>query len=89
MALLSATLTVIGPRILGHATDVLFRGAAASFFNGGGPLIDFARLHHYLYIAIALYGITIAKVLFSDLTLYHKHIYEPTRRTPNAYAVFC
>jgi ATP-binding cassette subfamily B multidrug efflux pump len=52
----SAVLTVIGPRILGHATDVIFRGAAASFFNGGGPRIDFARLHHYLYLAIGLYA---------------------------------
>src|SRR5690348_6486336 len=54
-AVTSAVLTVLGPRILGRATDVIFRGAAASFFGGGGPKIDFARLHHYLYLAMSLY----------------------------------
>lgn len=49
-AITSAILTVLGPRILGHATDVIFKGV----FLGQG--IDFAKLHHYLYQAIALYG---------------------------------
>jgi ATP-binding cassette subfamily B protein len=48
----SAVLTVIGPRILGRATDVIFRGV----FLGQG--IDFAKLHHYIYIAIALYAVS-------------------------------
>ena len=46
----SAVLTVIGPRLLGKATDVIFRGV----FLGDG--VDFAKLHHYLYLSIALYA---------------------------------
>ncbi len=49
-AVTSAVLTVLGPRILGHATDVIFRGV---FLHQG---VDFGRLHHYLYLAIALYA---------------------------------
>ncbi len=48
-AITSAVLNVLGPRILGQATDVIFRGV----FQGGG--VNFGRLHHLLYIAIALY----------------------------------
>lgn len=46
----SAVLTVLGPRLLGRATDVIFRGV----FLGEG--VDFAKLHHYLYWSLALFA---------------------------------
>jgi ATP-binding cassette subfamily B protein len=46
----SAVLNVLGPRVLGHATDVIFRGV----FSGEG--IDFGRLHRILFEAVALYA---------------------------------
>ena len=51
IAITSTSLNVYGPRLLGHATDVIFKGV---FFGGG---IDFHKLHHYLFEAIALYGV--------------------------------
>jgi ATP-binding cassette subfamily B protein len=47
-AISSAGLNVYGPRLLGHATDVIFRGV----LSGG---IDFGRLHRLLYEVMALY----------------------------------
>src|SRR4029079_6278644 len=48
-AVSSAVLNVLGPRVLGRATDVIFRGVIG---RGG---IDFGRLHHVLFEAVALY----------------------------------
>jgi len=49
LALTSVTLLVIGPRILGSATNVIFDGLT-------GPRgIDFGRLHRLLLVAIAIY----------------------------------
>ena len=48
-AIASAVLNVLGPRVLGRATDVIFRGVTTR--RG----IDFGRLHNILYEAIALY----------------------------------
>jgi ATP-binding cassette, subfamily B, multidrug efflux pump len=50
IAVVSAALNVFGPRVLGHATDVIIRGAF-----GDGPM-DFAELHRWLLGALALYG---------------------------------
>jgi ATP-binding cassette subfamily B protein len=49
LAVASVSLAVSGPKILGHATDVIVRGV----FSGQG--IDFTRLSHILFIAIAVY----------------------------------
>ncbi|MFZ2547823.1 MAG: ABC transporter ATP-binding protein [Candidatus Microthrix subdominans] len=49
VAVVSVTLTVIGPKVLGRATDVIFAGV-----KGGGG-IDFARLHNILLFAVGLY----------------------------------
>ena len=49
-AIASAALNVMGPRVLGHATDVIFKGV----FSGSG--INFGRLHHVLFEAVALYA---------------------------------
>jgi ATP-binding cassette subfamily B protein len=48
-AISSAVLNVLGPRVLGRATDVIFTGVVSH--NG----IDFGRLHHILFQAVALY----------------------------------
>ena len=45
----SVALNVVGPRILGHATDVIIKGT----FGGEG--IDFAALHRTLAMAVGLY----------------------------------
>jgi ATP-binding cassette subfamily B multidrug efflux pump len=63
MALASTALNVLGPRVLGRATDVVIDGLRS------GRGIDFPELHHVLYEAIALYagaavlGVAIALIL--------------------------
>src|SRR5690554_1256416 len=47
LALVSVGLFVIGPRILGHATDILFDGMR----EGGVSAIDFGALHRTLLLA--------------------------------------
>jgi ATP-binding cassette subfamily B protein len=49
LALVSVTLTVLGPKILGHATDIVFRGIL------GGHGIDFGDLHRVLFAVLGLY----------------------------------
>jgi ATP-binding cassette subfamily B protein len=48
LAVVSVAMSVVGPRILGHATDVIVRGLTS---EGG---IDFAALHRTLGLAIGL-----------------------------------
>src|SRR4051812_17543779 len=48
-AIASVTLNVIGPRILGHATDLIIKGTY------GGEGIDFVSLHRTLAMAVGLY----------------------------------
>jgi len=48
-AIAGVTLTVIGPKVLGHATDVIFRGLR------GDEGIDFGELHQILYMVVGLY----------------------------------
>ncbi len=49
LAIASVTLTVIGPRVLGQATDVVFRGLR------GPQGIDFDHLHRVLLSVVAIY----------------------------------
>jgi ATP-binding cassette, subfamily B, multidrug efflux pump len=51
----ATVLNVMGPKILGHATDVIVKGAAPAFFGRGPIKIDFSRLHHFLFQAITVY----------------------------------
>ncbi len=53
LAVVSVALVVSGPKILGHATNLLFDGLVSR--AGGGPGIDFAELHLTLWIAVGLY----------------------------------
>lgn len=53
LAVVSTALVVSGPKILGHATNVLYDGLKSRF--AGGPGIDFAELHLTLWIAVGLY----------------------------------
>jgi ATP-binding cassette subfamily B multidrug efflux pump len=50
LAVTSATLNVLGPRVLGEATDVIVTGVTTQ------PGIDFGELHHVLLEALALYA---------------------------------
>jgi ATP-binding cassette, subfamily B, multidrug efflux pump len=51
LALTAVTLTVLGPRILGHATDIIVNGLT----NGGPKSINFTNLGHVLIGVGALY----------------------------------
>ncbi len=52
MAVASVALVVSGPRILGHATDIVFQGLLN---RDGANGIDFTRLHRTLAFAIGVY----------------------------------
>ncbi len=54
LALTGVILTVLGPKLLGHATDILIRGLIARARGLGD--IDFADLHRVLLLAIGLYA---------------------------------
>ena len=49
LALSSVTLAVLGPRILGHGTDIVFRGLRS------GNRIDFGALHRTLFTVLAMF----------------------------------
>ncbi|HEX3621525.1 MAG TPA: ABC transporter ATP-binding protein [Acidimicrobiales bacterium] len=51
LALVSVFLSVLGPRILGQATDIIFKG----LLHGGPRTIDFGALHRVLLGVAALY----------------------------------
>ncbi|MEZ5265336.1 MAG: ABC transporter ATP-binding protein [Acidimicrobiales bacterium] len=53
LALCSVALTATGPRVLGHATDIVFDGLTGRDGAGG---IDFGRLHRTLLFALGLYA---------------------------------
>jgi ATP-binding cassette subfamily B multidrug efflux pump len=49
-AITSAILNVLGPRVLGRGTDVIFGSVIRH------QAMDFTKLHHYLFEAVALYA---------------------------------
>jgi ATP-binding cassette subfamily B multidrug efflux pump len=63
VAITSAGLNVLGPRVLGHGTDIIVSG----FIRHRG--IDFARLHHVLLEAVVLYGTSAALSISSAYIL--------------------
>jgi ATP-binding cassette subfamily B protein len=52
LAVVSVALVVLGPRILGHATDILFDGLTK---RDGQTGVNFASLHRTLELALGLY----------------------------------
>ncbi|MCC6435061.1 MAG: ABC transporter ATP-binding protein [Acidimicrobiales bacterium] len=57
LAVTSVVLTVIGPRVLGHATDIIFDGLVGRNSADG---IDYGRLHRTLLYALGLYALAFA-----------------------------
>ena len=57
LAVTSVVLTVIGPRVLGHATDIVFDGLVG---RNGADGIDYGRLHRTLLFALGLYALAFA-----------------------------
>ena len=53
LAVSSVTLVVAGPRVLGHATDIIFNGVIGK--SSGGDGIDFGDLHRTLLFALGLF----------------------------------
>jgi ATP-binding cassette subfamily B protein len=49
LAIASATFNVFGPKILGHGTDLIIKGATSGHMN-------FGQLHHVLFQAAFVYG---------------------------------
>jgi ATP-binding cassette subfamily B protein len=54
LAIASTVFTIIGPKMLGQATDVLFTGLLAKI--GGSGSIDFSRIGEILLFLVALYA---------------------------------
>jgi ATP-binding cassette subfamily B protein len=57
LAVVSATMVVFGPKVLGWATDEVFDGITG---RNGAAGIDFGRLHRILLFALALYVVSYA-----------------------------
>ena len=55
LAFVSVALVVSGPRVLGHATDILFNGLTGRSGQGG---VDFAALHRTLWWAVVIYALS-------------------------------
>ena len=53
LAVVSVALVVSGPKILGHATNLLYEGLVRRARGTGG--VDFAALHLTLWVAVGLY----------------------------------
>ncbi len=53
LAIVSVTLLVLGPKLLGEATQTIVDGVVSQF--GGGAGIDFGQLHRLLLITAAVY----------------------------------
>jgi len=51
LAVVSVSLSVVGPKLLGRATDVIFTG----LLHGGPSAINFASLHRILLFVVGLY----------------------------------
>ena len=53
LAIASVTLYVIGPKLLGHATNIIFGG-----LFGPSHHIDFAALHRVLFVVVGIYVVS-------------------------------
>ena len=55
LAVVSVALVVSGPRVLGHATDILFNGVS---MRNGETEVNFVALHRTLFFAVAVYALS-------------------------------
>jgi ATP-binding cassette subfamily B multidrug efflux pump len=55
LAVVSVALVVSGPRVLGHATDILFNGLTK---RNGETEVNFSALHRTLFFAVAVYALS-------------------------------
>ena len=55
LAVVSVALVVSGPRVLGHATDILFNGLTR---RNGEMGVNFSALHRTLFFAMAVYALS-------------------------------
>lgn len=58
LAVMSVALVVSGPRILGHATNILYRGIRSKMQNPATGGINFSSLHHTLEFAAVVYALS-------------------------------
>jgi ATP-binding cassette subfamily B multidrug efflux pump len=58
LAVISVALVVSGPRILGHATNILYSGIRSRMANPETGRINFSALHHTLEFAVAVYALS-------------------------------
>jgi ATP-binding cassette subfamily B multidrug efflux pump len=57
LAVVSVALVVSGPRVLGHATDILFNGLTK---RNGETEVNFGALHRTLFFAVGVYVLSFA-----------------------------
>jgi ATP-binding cassette subfamily B protein len=65
LAVAGVILSVLGPKILGNATNVIVRG----LFHGGPKAIDFGALHRLLFLVVGLYAFSAVLQYLSSYTL--------------------
>ena len=67
-AVASVVLSVIGPKILGHATDIIIEGILP-VFDGGSASIDSTALRNTLLTAVGLYAVSAALSFLQSFVL--------------------
>ncbi len=77
LSISSTIFSIVGPKILGNATQTIFEGVVSKLSNTGG--IDFAKVHHILLMVFTLYiisGICAYLESFLMSTITQKYIYS-------------
>jgi ATP-binding cassette subfamily B protein len=95
LAVVSVALVVSGPRILGHATNILYQGIRSKMANPETGGINFSSLHHTLEFAAAVYALSfllsyaqtymLAGVVQRTMYTLRKDIETKIHRLPLAY----
>ncbi len=57
-AIISTVFTILGPKILGQATDEIFKGVMARLKHTPGAGIDFTRIAHIVLILLGIYALS-------------------------------
>ena len=95
LAVISVALVVSGPRILGHATNILYKGIRSKIANPQTGGINFSSLHHTLEFAACVYALSfllsyaqtymLAGVVQRTMYTLRKDIETKIHRLPLAY----